>query len=234
NAPVDDSFPDPAAGIGAGTALLLGLLEQRRTGAGSSLETTMLTSTAYVMSNDLVMADGTTEASIADTEQLGTCALYRLYECADGWLFLAAVTDREWDGVARSLSITDSRFHDRAGRRAHDGLLAACIADWCAQGTTAHRVEALTANAVPATVVELDGIEAWLEREGALRPADHPAFEPYYRLPPKVTVSGADPVTAPACATGEHTVPLLRELGWSDDAVQALLAAGIVAEWQAE
>ncbi len=61
NKPVDDSFPDPAAGLGAATALLIGLYAQRVGGRGSSLETTMLTSAGYVMSNNTVVADGTAD-----------------------------------------------------------------------------------------------------------------------------------------------------------------------------
>jgi crotonobetainyl-CoA:carnitine CoA-transferase CaiB-like acyl-CoA transferase len=46
-------------------------------------------------------------------------------------------------------------------------------------------------------------------------------------LPPKVSFSGSKPRLAPACAAGEHSRAILAELGYDDDAVAALIAAGV-------
>ena len=96
NPPVDDSYPDPCAGLGAGTALALGLLAQVRFGIGQYAETTMLCSAGWVHSNRLTKyGDGPIQPPV-DSEQRGLHALYRLYACAKGWLFLAVLQEREW------------------------------------------------------------------------------------------------------------------------------------------
>ena len=41
----------------------------------------------------------------SDPEQLGLNALYRLYETADGWIFLAATNDKERHALERTLGV---------------------------------------------------------------------------------------------------------------------------------
>jgi crotonobetainyl-CoA:carnitine CoA-transferase CaiB-like acyl-CoA transferase len=75
NPPGDDSYPDPCAGLAAGTALALSLLGRDVTGTGQYLETTMLTSTAWVHSNRLVRYEGCTDLPTLDRHQHGLAAL---------------------------------------------------------------------------------------------------------------------------------------------------------------
>src|SRR5690606_823207 len=87
--PANDSYADPGSALGAATAILLGLWARHVTGAGQALETTMLTSTGYIHSHDLVASNGHIEHSVADAEQRGLAPWYRLYRAADGWVFVA-------------------------------------------------------------------------------------------------------------------------------------------------
>ena len=84
NPPADDSYPDPGSGMGAATALLLGLLARERTGRGQSMETTMLCTTGYVHSGDLVLYPDRPPRRLPDKGQHGPEALYRLYPCHEG------------------------------------------------------------------------------------------------------------------------------------------------------
>ena len=102
NPPVDDSYPDPCAGIAVGAALAMGLLARQRYGTGQYLETTMLTSSGYVHSNDLVGYPGRPERLIPDQHQQGLHALYRLYRCSDGWICCG----RPGEGVGEARNFT--------------------------------------------------------------------------------------------------------------------------------
>jgi crotonobetainyl-CoA:carnitine CoA-transferase CaiB-like acyl-CoA transferase len=220
NKPVDDSFPDPAAGLGAATALALGLFAQRRTGAGCSLETTMLTSTGYVMSNDTVVADGSAHAAVADSEQLGLSALYRLYECADGWIFLAAVGEGAAQLVATALDLGEIDGADDRRVRAIGGALSTCTVDAA--------LDRFTAVGVAASRVSMRTVDHWLESHGLLQPAEHPDFEPHYQLPEKVRFDHRPAGSRPICSIGEHTVDVLAELGYTTDEIAALIESGAV------
>ncbi len=238
NAPVDDSFPDPAAGLGAATALMVALHQRSRTGNGCAVETTMLTSTGYVMSNDLVMVDGDAHGRIADHDQLGVSAEYRLYPCADGWVFLALVTETEWrhfvDTVADPAIADDPRFATPQSRRVHDATLATAIGELLLGCNASHWEELLTAVGVSCVSVDLSTFDAWLERHDVLVPATHPAFRDYYRLPPKSSFSGHPVAEMPACAIGEHSRAILAELGRSATDIDALIADGAVRQWDGE
>src|SRR5205814_6782756 len=89
NPPADDSYPDPGSGIATATALMLGLWARERTGRGQYLETSMISTAGYVHSGDLVISAAGPPQVVPDGGQHGLHALYRLYQCGAGWLFLA-------------------------------------------------------------------------------------------------------------------------------------------------
>src|SRR5262245_32576233 len=95
---------DGFSALGAGTALALGLLARRRGGPGQSMLTTMLNTVAHAISEDMVEYEVRGGAPSADPDLLGLDARYRLYETADGWVFLAVPTDREVDALASALA----------------------------------------------------------------------------------------------------------------------------------
>lgn len=231
NPPVNDSYADPGSALGAATALALGLWARHRTGQGQYLETTMLCSTAYVHSGDMVLFDGAPAPPVADAAQHGLWATYRLYRAADGWVFLAAVTDEDVRQTLQCLDLGqlagDPRFASMAARRAHDEVLARHVADAVRVVPAADVVRRLTEVGVAAVVAHDAPLEAWLEEAGLLTPMEHPAYPPYWRLPVRVRFSRSGSRLAPAAAAGEHSRGLLAELGRDPAAIEDLLAAGV-------
>jgi crotonobetainyl-CoA:carnitine CoA-transferase CaiB-like acyl-CoA transferase len=235
NPPVDDSFPDTGSGLGAATALLLGLHARARTGRGQALETTMLASTGYIMSPWLVRYDGLPEPPTADRGQHGLGALYRLYRCAEGWVFVSCVREDEWRSLAVALGragwLDDGRFARPADRAAHDAELATLIAARLATRTAGAWAAHLGALGVPVVRASEEPQEVWFERQGLLREASHPVFGDYWRLPPKVEFASVGPDDRPAAAVGEHSLAILASLGYPDDEIAALRADGVVGCW---
>jgi crotonobetainyl-CoA:carnitine CoA-transferase CaiB-like acyl-CoA transferase len=190
NVPVDDSYPDPGSALGAATALLLGLEARDRTGEGQVLETSMLASSAFILSGEMVSYAGKPPWRLPDQGQHGIGERRRLYQGTDGWLFVAAEDDLSWAAVGEVLDGAD-------------------FADLPVGPTVA----ALQARGVSATAAADVEIDVWLEREGLLLPAAHPFYGEYWRTRPKIDVEGVDPVFAPPTTVGEHTEALLAELG---------------------
>jgi crotonobetainyl-CoA:carnitine CoA-transferase CaiB-like acyl-CoA transferase len=124
NAPVDDSYPDPCSGLGAATALMLGLAARQRYGRGMSLETTMLASAAYAASPFLVRYPGSPAPRGNDGTQSGTDALHHVYPCARGWVVVSIRTQSEWEETVRGLggtvSVDDPRFCSADARAKYD------------------------------------------------------------------------------------------------------------------
>lgn len=217
NPPVNDSYADPGSALGAATAILLGLWARHVTGEGQALETTMLTSTGYIHSADAVTVNGDTVQLVADHDQFGLCPGYRLYPTADGWIFVAAVTGAERSALERVTGVSLDA-PDVAERLGH--LLR--------QRPTAAWLEELSGVGV-AEAAEIP-FDEWLVEHDLLFEASHALFGDYWRIPPKLSMSGSSPVLRPACAPGEQTVAILTELGCSPATIKRLRSDKVVAD----
>jgi crotonobetainyl-CoA:carnitine CoA-transferase CaiB-like acyl-CoA transferase len=238
NPPVDDSYPDPGSGLAAATALLLGLWARESTGRGQYLETTMLSSAGYILSNNLVLYEGAPPMARPDKEQHGLGALYRLYPCRAGWVFLAAARPAEWPRLAQALGhpqwVEDPRFATAGARQAHDEILIGLIsAILSRQDADAWDAILTAADVCCARASELP-VDKWFERQGFLLPEDHPVFGPFWRAPAKVHLSANPSRLAPACALGEHARPILHDIGYDDHQIDDLINRGLVVEWRAD
>ena len=82
---------DSNAALSVLSSLLFALYDQRRTGEGQFLSTTMIGGNAVAYADDFVRYAGKPTLSVVDEENYGRHALYRLYRAAEGsWVFLAA------------------------------------------------------------------------------------------------------------------------------------------------
>src|SRR5262249_22716110 len=105
------------------------------------IETRMLTSNAYVCSDDFLRFPGKPARREADRDLRGLHALHRLYQTAEGsdrgdssgggWIFLACPTQAEWEKLCRALGredlMADPRFATPEARRVHDDHLVAAL-----------------------------------------------------------------------------------------------------------
>ena len=236
NPPCDDSYPDPGSALGVATSLLLGLLARTHTGRGQSIETTMLASSAYVVSSYLTRYAAMPPDLIPDKGQHGLHALYRLYPCSEGWVFLACGREREWsrtaEGLGRPEWLDDPRFATVEARRHNDEALTAEIAEQLATDTATSWEARLQKAGAPMTIVTDVDQATWFEREQRLLPAFHPSFGDYWRTPAKIDFDGFAPNLGPASGIGEHTQAILNEIGYSENDYHELADAGVVGEYK--
>ena len=124
---------DSNAALAVLTSILLALYDQRRTGKGQFLSTTMIGGNALAYADDFVRYEGKPPLAVADEENHGLHALYRLYRAEAGWVFLAAPRAREWEALVEALGrpdlAADARFATGATRREHDDALVAALAE---------------------------------------------------------------------------------------------------------
>jgi crotonobetainyl-CoA:carnitine CoA-transferase CaiB-like acyl-CoA transferase len=227
NPPVDESWPDPAAGIGVATGIMLGLLARQSSGVGQYVETTMLTSASYVYSDELVLYPGRPPMQILDAQQRGPNALYRLYECKDGWLFLGVVQEDEWLRLTKALRTLDLAtapgFAGSMFRAQQDAEIMSVLAQLFSSQLSGDAVSLLRQFDVPiVALLPNAGFESALVNRGFMEEAEHPTFGRYWKHPPTTQFSrNASEVRAP-CGLGEHTATILMELGYSPDEVDLL------------
>jgi crotonobetainyl-CoA:carnitine CoA-transferase CaiB-like acyl-CoA transferase len=63
---------------------------------------------------------------------------------------------------------------------------------------------------------------------GFLAEVEHPSFGRHRRLGPLFELSRTPGQARPACLLGQHTEPVLRELGYDEAAITQLEADGVI------
>lgn len=165
-----------------------------------------------------------------------------VYRAADGFLTLAVVGEQMWQkfcgAIERQDWAIDETLSSGVGRaNVHDEVLAPGIEAWLATRSRGEAVRILTAAGVPAAeamqpleVVESEQARA---REMIVR---YPTYGNVVATVVGNPVNFGDETRPPAGAApavGEHTREVLR--GWAglpDKEIEALVAAGTVAQWR--
>jgi len=229
---------DSNAALGVLSSILLALYDQRRTGQGQFLSTTMIGGNALVYADDFLRYDGKPTLPAADEESHGLHALYRLYRAETGWVFLAAARQRDWEALASALGradlTDDERFATESARRSNDDTLIATLAAVFASRAASTWEAELTAagvacvEAFDASHSEFTCTDPVLRETGLVVEVDHPRFEKMLRAGPPVALSETPGRIAAGCLVGEHTDQILAELGYSTTEIDALAAKQVV------
>jgi crotonobetainyl-CoA:carnitine CoA-transferase CaiB-like acyl-CoA transferase len=221
-------LPDKLTAITASQAITAALLARQRTGEGQHVRLSMLEAVlAFLWASDM---SGQTFVGDEPARQEPASAFDLIYETADGYMTVAALTDRQWAGLARVAGrpewIEDARFKTSALRQKNidarleltqQALLACPAAEW---------VEALTAAGVPCGPVLTRNqvihhpqvaalglvIETEHPRAGRLRQTR--AAARFSQTPPEIRRG--------APGLGEHTQEVLAELGYPVAEIAAL------------
>ena len=156
-------------------------------------------------------------------------APYEVYPARDGDLMIAAPNQRLWERVANVLGISnlvaDPRFLTVADRSTNNNALTAAISAALAGDEVAVWVERLKAAGVPVTPVA--GLEQAVHADATVERETFADLDgvPHVRLP---WVADGQPMhlIRPAPRLGEHTTDILRESGFDQAAIDAMLHDG--------
>jgi crotonobetainyl-CoA:carnitine CoA-transferase CaiB-like acyl-CoA transferase len=221
-------LPDKLTAITASQAITAALLARERTGEGQHVRLSMLEAVlAFLWASDMT---GQTFVGDEPARQEPASALDLIYETADGYMTVAALTDRQWAGLARVVGrpdwLEDERFRTPALRQKNIDARLALTQQALMTRPAAEWLKALTAAGVPCGPVLTRNqvirhpqvqemgivVETDHERAGGLRQA-RPAAR-FSRTPAGIRHG--------APALGEHTEEVLAELGYSLEEIAAL------------
>ena len=225
---------DKATALSLVGAIAAALFAREKTGRGQFVEVPMFESTvAFVLAEHLFGHCFTPPlGKLGYTRVLGTWR--RPYQTKDGYLCMMAYTETQWRKfwtmVGKPEVADDPRFCSIAAR-SHNvvalyGLAGACLAD----KTTDEWLALLRKLEIPsARVSSLDDVMAdpQLAATGFFKRATHPSEGEiaFTDLPVRF---GERPI-APARLQprlGEHSIDVLREAGFTESEIKALLASG--------
>jgi len=226
---------DKVAGMAMVNGVLAALYERECSGLGQQVEIPMF---------DAVLAFTLVEHLSRAAIEGGTATYSRImtstrgpHATKDGFLAVMPYNDAHWrslfEAVGKEELLEVPPFSDFATRllRAEEvyGILASIIAE----RTTAEWLDLCAKEGIPANVVPtIDEIVSDEElHRGMITTAQHPLIGEYRVVGPSIRFSET-PMTVRRHApmVGEHTREVLTELGYNEVQIEAMLAAGAVAE----
>jgi crotonobetainyl-CoA:carnitine CoA-transferase CaiB-like acyl-CoA transferase len=236
----NEANPDPNTSQAVATGILLALLARARTGRGQAVEVTMLQGNAWANADEAYDYNGRPPCALPDEQCYGLNALYRLYETAEGWVFLACPFDHEWKGFCSAVNrrdlLEDPRFASAAARTEHDTELAREMGEVLATRPADQWEQLLTAADVACARADHD-VGLFLEEHpqaAANRMAievDSPRFGKYLRHGAIINFSDVPGRLEHGSFAGEHTVRVMRDLGYTDEQIAELYSRRVI-HWE--
>jgi crotonobetainyl-CoA:carnitine CoA-transferase CaiB-like acyl-CoA transferase len=232
--------PDQNTSPAVATGIILGLRARDLTGKGQPVHITMLNANAWTNADEYYDYANRPPLAMPDEELHGLHALYRLYRCREGWVFLGCLFQDEWETFCRTVQrgdlLADRRFATREARQVNDEALITEIAAIFA-GRTAAEWEELLIKADIGCVQADEALEGAFYADHPHAKAntlsvevEHPSVGTYLRYGGLVEFSLTPGLYRTATQIGQHTKPLLREIGYDDQHIEDLGRQGIV-QW---
>jgi crotonobetainyl-CoA:carnitine CoA-transferase CaiB-like acyl-CoA transferase len=158
----------------------------------------------------------------------------QLQKTRDGWVFIMCQNPKFWDLLVNAIGApylaADPRFADMAGRLANRPALTAALDEVFETKTTAEWIELLKGRVPVGPVHDLGQAldNPFLAQTGMVRAVPHPDRPDMRALANPIKLDGARVPTERAPKLGENTEAILRELGRSDAAIEALRHARVI------
>ncbi len=230
------SVADLGAGMLGAMGVLMALQARQRTGRGQRVETSLLEAQLAMLSYHLTRFFSSGEVPGPNGSGALTSPIYRAFRASDDWIVISAFNERMWRDLCGVLErpewADDPRFCDARRRAENRELLRGMIGEVMALRPVAHWQARLKAAAVPCSPINrIDRVVAEeqvrardmvvqleLPELGTMRMAGLPlkfSETPgrIERHPPRL---------------GQHTVEVMRRLGYTDEAINELAARGVV------
>ncbi|MCE2407576.1 MAG: CoA transferase [Pseudomonadales bacterium] len=232
------AISDTTAGMFLGQGILLALIQREKTGEGQWVHTSLLEGmlckldfqgARFTMLGDVPKQQGNNHPT---NFPMGT------FQCQDGYVNIAAPTERMWvnflDAIEDTSLRNDERFHSPRDRIKNRSELEVAINEALVDFSVDTLVERLNANGVPCGPI-FDVGEGFTNPQAKhlkmVKAAPHKELGDVSLIRTPINMSGhphEDTFDRAAPSPGEHTREVLMEFGVAADRIDALYDAGTI------
>lgn len=229
------SYVDVSTAFATAFATLAAIIEQRQTGKGQEVRTSLL-GTAVTMTNMMLLEEASgTRSRVPMGNRSPISAPSDLFPTKDRWIMVQVLGNqmfRRWTDLVGRPDLRDNpRFADDISRGDNGEALSEIMAAWTSQRSSAGCLELLRKAKIPSCPV-LSPAEALQEKQvhegGFLSLQDVPGRNAPLPLATPFTLSGHTEQPAPAPALGHGSRRTLRDYGFDDCEIDQLHTAGVV------
>ena len=233
---VGASIADIVAGLYACQGILLAMLARHRTGKGQRIDISLLDGMISTLTYQAMSYFATGRSPRRMGTRHPSIVPYETFETRDGFVNIGAANEKQWQNLCLALDFPDlafdRRFDTMAGRLANYTELRGILDAALRKLTRAEVFELLATYGLPvgpintvAEVLEDPHIHA---RE-MVQELTHPEYGPlrYLGIPVKLSGTPGSLQSAPP-RFGEHNRDVLRELGFTERAIEQLSADSVI------
>ena len=233
---IGTSIADLTAGVMAAQGITLALYARQTTGRGQHVKIAMLDAVASLLTYNAGNYFATGESPTRRGNDHPSVVPYQTLRAKDGWMNLAVANDSLWvrycDAIERPDLRDDPRFATAPERVNHRDTLVPIIVALTAARTVQQWVDLLGAAGVPCgrirNVAEVCTNPQLTERGKVVdRPHPTAGIVTMIGLPIELSDTPGRIRTAPPLL-GEHTDDVLRDAGYTDDAIHTLRKDGAI------
>jgi crotonobetainyl-CoA:carnitine CoA-transferase CaiB-like acyl-CoA transferase len=224
---------DKTTAITVSQAITAALFARERGHGGQHVELSMLDIGLWFFWPDGMMDRSLTGDGISEASHFAD--MYSIRPTRDGAVAFVASGNRTWPNLCRAFKpelLDDPRFTTMRDRDVNGDALAAIFDEAVGSLTTAEAMQRMVDNDVPgARIVTRDEVahDPQVIHNGTLVELDDgPIGSRIEARPPVQFGDGVREIPAAAPALGADTVDVLRSLGYDDDRIVALRAAGVL------
>jgi crotonobetainyl-CoA:carnitine CoA-transferase CaiB-like acyl-CoA transferase len=239
------SVNDIMGGLFGAIGVLAALQQRARTGRGSQVQSALFENNVLLVAQHMMQYALTGKPAAPMPARISAWALYDVFTVKDGeQIFLAAVSDTQWTALCTAFDFddlrTDVRLASNNARVQARGWLIPLLRERFAGFSAAElatRFEAIGLPFAPITRPQDLFDDPHLRATGGLAPVTVPAdasgagrpIDTRMALLPLAIDGRRPPIRQGPPALGEHTRAVLGEIGYDDDAIDALAADGVIA-----
>jgi crotonobetainyl-CoA:carnitine CoA-transferase CaiB-like acyl-CoA transferase len=234
-------FPpaDMATGMLIAYAVCAALYHRERTGTGQLIDTSLFATILALQSGIFFFGDEPAPYMIHEVAPY--IPTYRAFRDAAGQYFtLAALSEDQWRRLCKVAGLdalgTDERFNSLLKRINNATELISLLQSKFSEHPRSHWITALNAEKIPSGPVYSPQDlrqEPHVQEMHLLPSIQHPVAGEIHMVGLPVEFHGSPAsIRLPPPTHGQHTTEVLRDLGYGDEKMQALLRAGAVRQQQ--